>query len=105
MIDNAKEEFLNEIKGKKLICARVHIPWCEYVLPENYSEEQFEKFCDGIDYEYFNSLGEDKLKVEGLLLFNDGSYSVRHYSPYECWKNIKVPQVEDVMLGNISHWN
>ncbi len=101
-MDNAKEEFLEEIKDKKLVCARIgvdrydfgqKIKW--FVLKNNYSEEDFKLFCEELSFEYDGGFGSQELF--GIILFED-SFSNRHeYDGSEYWDNHKMPTVEEVV--------
>ena len=99
---NAKQEFLEAIKNKKVICAKIgidrfnfgmKIEW--FILKDNYSKEDFETFCDKLNFEYDNNFGSQELF--GIILFED-SFSDRYeYDGSEYWANYKMPTIEEVL--------
>lgn len=99
---NAKEEFLEEIKDKKLICARIGLDENHFgdspdwnILKPNYSQEDFDNFCKELDFEYDDGYGSQELF--GIILFED-SYSDRYeYDGSEYWNNHKMPTIEEVI--------
>jgi len=99
---NAKQEFLEEKGVKKLVCAKIGIDKTGYgskikwfILKDNYTTEDFEKFCDKLDFRYDDSYGSQELF--GVILF-DNSYSDRHeYDGSECWENHKMPEIKDIL--------
>ena len=92
---NAKQEFLQEIKEKTLICARISFEDNIYILKNNYSKKDFNDFCDKIDFEYDAGYGGQNLF--GVILFKD-SYSDRgEYDGSEWWSNHKKPKIKDIL--------
>ena len=99
---NAKEEFLEEIKDKKLVCAKIGLDRENWgykpdwkILKPNYSQEDFDSFCKELDFEYDSGFGSQELF--GTILFED-SYSDRHeYDGSEYWDNHKMPTIEEVI--------
>lgn len=99
---NAKKEFLDEIRGKNLVCAKIgvdredygsHIKWS--ILTNKYTKEDFDNFCSSIDYEYDAGYGSQELF--GVILFDD-SYSEREeYDGSEWWGNYKMPTIGEVL--------
>ena len=77
---NAKQEFLEEIKDKKLVCAKIGLDrenWGKpdwKILKPNYSQEDFDSFCKELDFEYDSLFGSQEFF--GIILFED-SYSDR----------------------------
>ena len=100
---NAKTEFLEEIEGKKLVCARVgyepHYDGKEwFVLKDDYSTQEFNEFVNALDFEYDDGYGGQRLF--GTILFED-SYSDRgEYDGSEWWENHKMPTIEKVVMGD-----
>lgn len=97
---NAKDEFLEEIKDKKLICANISKNRYDdddcpvHILKENYTKEDFDKFLSDINFEYSSGYGGQELF--GLILFED-SYSNRgEYDGSEWWDNHKMPTVDNI---------
>ena len=99
---NAKLEFLEEIKGKKLICAKIgidrknyggKIKW--YTLKDSHTKEDLETFLGSLDFDYDDGFGSQELF--GTILFID-SYSDRYeYDGSEHWENHKMPTIEKVL--------
>ena len=92
---NAKKEFLEEIKDKQVVCAKIGKE-CDYqdyhwnILKEGYTQEEFDTFCNSLDFEYDSGYGGQELF--GVILFEDG-YSERHeYDGSECWEYKKNQQ-------------
>lgn len=106
---NAKNEFLEEIKGKKLVCAKIGIDRGDYgykadwkILKNNYSEKDFDNFCKELDNEYDEGFGGQELF--GIILFED-SYSDRHeYDGAEKWVNHKMPTIKEVFNYTIKYY-
>jgi hypothetical protein len=99
---NAKQEFIEETKDKKLVCARIGVDKDNYgmkikwfTLRDNYSNKDFEVFCNRLDFEYDSGFGTQQLY--GIILFED-SYSDRYeYDGSESWDNHKMPTIEEVL--------
>jgi len=98
---NAKQEFLDEIKGKKLICANI---WLDanygddikrFILKDNYNPQEFADFLEKLDFVYDDGYGGQQLY--GAILFED-SYSDRgEYDGSEWWSNHKMPTIKEVL--------
>lgn len=97
---NAKTEFLEEIEGKTLICARIKKDYYGdentwIILKDNYTPQDLINFCNQLDFEYDSGFGGQELF--GLILFSD-SYSDRgEYDGSEWWNNHKMPTIEAVV--------
>jgi len=99
---NAKQEFLEHIEGKKLVCAKIGIEkdydntdsyW--HYLKDDYTEQDFNAFCAEINFEYDNGYGGQELY--GVILFT-ASYSDRgEYDGSEWWENHKMPTIQEVL--------
>jgi hypothetical protein len=97
---NAKQEFLEHIEGKKLVCVKIGIEkdydntdW--HYLKDDYTEQDFNNFCAEIDFEYDDGCGGQELY--GVILFTD-SYSDRgEYDGSEWWENHKMPIIQEVL--------
>ena len=103
-MENAKEEFIREVKGKgKIVCARVGLDVDNYgesinwsILKDNYSKEAYEKFVNSLDFEYDSGYGSQELF--GIILF-ENSFSNRHeYDGSEYWCNQKMPTINNVIM-------
>lgn len=103
---NAKEEFLEDTKGKKVICARLetheydyeleHRKVIQYKLKEGYNQEALEAFLKSIDFNYDNGYGGQELF--GVILCEDGVWFDRgEYDGSEWWQEHKCPTPEQVL--------
>lgn len=95
---NAKEEFLGEIRGKELICARIEYGY-EYkkvcLLHPNHDAKQLNTFLEKLNFEYDAGYGGQELF--GTILFKD-SYSTRgEYDGSEWWVNHAMPTPAEVI--------
>jgi len=103
---NAKQEFLEEIQNKELVCAKIGIDKTDggrkikwFYLKNNYSKEDFYDFCNKLDFGYDDGYGIQELY--GTILFKD-SYSDRFvYDGSECWDYHKIPTIEQVLKEEI----
>lgn len=99
---NAKTQFLKAINDKTLICARVgidredfgqNIKW--FILKNNFSKQEFDDFCDKLNFNYDDGYGSQELF--GIILFSD-SYSDRgEYDGSEWWENHRMPTIKEVL--------
>ena len=102
---SAKEEFLKHIEGKPpLKCAAIcnydedgaiysytHKDKTEALLPPNYLQEEYQKFLDLLDFQYYNGFGCQELY--GVIWYQDGTWSERHeYVGAEDWRYKKCPE-------------
>lgn len=98
---NAKKEFLEEITGKELVCAKIGIRdggWGTYnwnILNPGFTEEEFNEFLDKIDFEYDDGYGGQQLF--GVILFTDSWSDRGEYDGSEWWRNNKMPTIEEVI--------
>lgn len=97
---NAKKEFLKEIEGKKLVCARVgkEVDYPKYewkILQDGYSQEELDSFLASIDFNYDSGFGGQELF--GVILFEDSFSDRGEYDGSEWWENHKMPTVQDVV--------
>ena len=97
---NAKTEFLEEIAGKKLICAKIGIeedystPKKWFYLKQDYTPRDFADFLTQLDVEYDEGYGGQELF--GLILFDDSFSKRSEYDGSEWWSNQKMPTVKEV---------
>jgi hypothetical protein len=99
---NCKEEFLEEVVGKTLLCAELtYQPNInedtlnrKAVLAVGYSDEERQKFLHDIDYDYEPgdySCGQ-WYDIDGFIWYKDGSWSERiTQGGFECWDHKKCP--------------
>lgn len=96
---NAKKEFLDEVKGKEVLCASIHYRESydekddkHFSLERNYSETGYENFLTLLDFEYDDEYGGQKLF--GIIWYKDGTWSERgEYDGSEWWEYKKVPEI------------
>jgi hypothetical protein len=101
---NAKNEFLIHTNSKPKIKA-VYVRYYpfdnnqqELLLKESYSEEDFDKFLIGIDFDYENDFGCQD--IHGTIWYKDGTWSTRdEYHGCEWWEYHKLPQIPDCLKG------
>lgn len=96
---NAKEEFLEEVKGKELLCAEIRyemsyderdFQW--FSLKRNYSEKDYKEFLSLLDFTYDDGYGGQELF--GTIWYKDGTWSDRgEYDGSEWWEYRKVPEI------------
>jgi hypothetical protein len=99
---NAKIEFLEEIKDKELVCAKIGLDKTHFgnkikwnTLRDGYSQQEFDEFLEKLNLIYDDGFGSQELF--GIILFKD-SYSDRHeYDGSEEWRNHKMPTIEYVL--------
>lgn len=97
---NCKEEFLEEIAERKVLCASISL-YESYVtehkvfnLPIGYSEEQFNEFCEALDFEYDAGYGGQELF--GFIWYLDGRWSERgEYDGSEWWNYKSSPPIPE----------
>lgn len=78
---NAKEEFLEHIKGKELLCANIAYGECigkevkfnNFCLFTDFSKQKFDKFLNDIDFEYKHYIN----LLYGTICYKDGHWSER----------------------------
>jgi len=105
-MQNAKEEFLQMVKNKIVLCAEIsyqdcwehEIPGSEHKLPITYTEEEYNSFVDSLDFEYDHGYGGQELF--GTVWFKDGTWADRgEYDGSEWWQNHVCPIVPKSLLG------
>ena len=101
---NAKEEFLERVGKKKVICAKIGIDKEHYgnevdwiILKEKHTKEEFEQFLKELDFEYDGGYGSQELF--GTILLKDRWFDRHEYDGAESWSEHKMPTIRQV-LGN-----
>jgi hypothetical protein len=97
---NAKEEFLIHTKNLKVICAKIQIDKSDYgrggniyILKQNYTPEEYQKFLTDLDQEYDSGYGSQQLF--GNVWCEDGIWLERHeYDGAENWEIKSYPQID-----------
>ena len=103
---NAKQEWLEHTQGKKVVAAWVRAEYCycpikkdwgyhkELHLLKGYSEEEYAKFLECLDFEYDSGYGSQKLF--GMIWYDDGSWSERdEYDGSEWWSLRSLPEIPE----------
>jgi len=99
---NCKEEFLEEIEGKDVLCAYVTDEdsiAIEYKLSIGFSKEDLSSFLTALDFSYDAGYGGQE--VYGIIWYKDGTWSDRgEYDGSEWWNYNRVPDVPDCLSSN-----
>ena len=97
---NAKEDFLSEVEGKQVLCAKLgtgldfydNVYEIEYILPIGHTDELYSKFLNTLDFEYDSGYGGQELY--GFIWYIDGTWSERGvYDGSEWWEYMTVPAI------------
>lgn len=87
---NAKQEFLQTIEGKTVLCADLYheYDWNEerkrITLKRDYTPAELESFLKELDFKYNDGYGSQKLF--GTIWFTDQTWADRHeYDGSEWW--------------------
>ena len=101
-MENAKQEFLRAIKGRKLVCARVGLDRINFgasikwsILKDGYSEKDYEKFIKSLDFDYDSGYGSQELF--GKILFEDSYADRGEYDGSEWWEFHRMPTIDEVV--------
>ena len=101
---NAKSEFITHTSkvNSSIVCALLtrevfdseiyeYID-VDYILPVNYTPDEYEKFLSEIDYEY--NAGYGGQEIDGTIFYSDDSWSERgEYDGSEWWEYKKLPEI------------
>ena len=100
---NAKKEFIETVAHWGTVkCAFIENgdPYWEDEkvtkagLVEEYSQEEWNKFLEELDFEYDDGFGGQELF--GTIWFENGSWATRHeYDGSECWQLCTLPDIPD----------
>lgn len=98
---NAKEEFLEHVNGKEVLCAYIYdtmlYPSVDnaYILKRGYTEEDLNNFLSSLDFEYDDSVGF--LVFSGNIWYADGTWSERfEHEELEWWVHVTYPDIPEV---------
>ena len=88
---NAKQELQRVLKNKTpLKCAVISDDKRDIVLKLNYTEADYEKFLNELDFDYDNGFGQQELF--GMVWFEDGTWLSRcEYDGSEWWNHYVLP--------------
>lgn len=99
---NAKEEFLEHIKEREVLCAEIVLdaPYednpLKVILKIGYSPYDFEKFLKQLDFNYDSWQGNQELY--GVIWYIEGSWSERDQCDgYEWWEYRSLPEIPEYM--------
>lgn len=106
---NCKTEFESLLQSAggfgRLICARLsnNEDWVdnkeEFILPQFFTQEEYDIFLSEIDFEYNNGYGSQKLF--GVVWFTDDLWSERaEYDGSERWVLKQYPKIPTELLKN-----
>lgn len=99
---NCKTEFENLLYSaggfEKLICAQLFVDagWSnnkkEFILPQFFTQEEYDNFLSQIDFEYDDGYGGQELF--GTVWFTDNMWAERHeYDGSEWWTLKQYPEI------------
>ena len=99
---NAKNEFLNEIKGKDLLCCEISTFKIKpgYIsLSVGFSEQEFNRFVNSLDFEFDDMTGPNM--IDGFIWYKNNTWSERRFLNGREWWNflICVPIPEYLKLN------
>ena len=101
---NAKDEFIKHTSevSASIICALLvreifdsesyDYVGVEYILPTNYTADEYDKFLQKIDFEYDSGFGVQE--IFGIIIYDDKSWSERgEYDGSEWWEYQCLPEI------------
>lgn len=103
---NAKKEFLDLVKNQNVLCASIshqdcwnhETPASAYILPVDYTEEQYNTFINSLDFEYDAGFGGQELF--GTVWFKDHTWAARgEYDGSEWWQHHKCPAIPEALTS------
>ena len=101
---NAKEEFLQEVEDKSMVCASVSFGAnydgkVNFVLKRGHSESDHRLFIESLNFKYDNGFGGQR--VFGYIWYDDGTWSSRgEYDGSEWWEHNVVPDILEECTAN-----
>lgn len=103
MIMNAKDEFIEHIEDREVLCADIANKdyWekgrTTFLLKQGYSEDDYSNFLNSLNFTYDSGYGGQELY--GTIWYTDGTWSSRgEYDGSEWWEYNRVPDVPDELL-------
>lgn len=96
---NAREEFEEHVKGNsRVLCVSIFYNSEEITLKINYSEIDYLKFLNDLDFLYDNGYGGQELY--GTIWYEDGTWSERgEYDGSEWWEYKKCPIIPNKLYN------
>lgn len=98
---NCKIEFLEEIGGKQLLCAKIERAssyWQTelYCLSVGFTEREYAEFLNKLDFKYDDGYGRQE--VSGLIWYKDGTWSERgEDGGREWWQYKTCPDIPECL--------
>lgn len=102
---NAKQEWLDEIanNSKEVECAHIHLHQykidlnVEIILQKGFTEEEYNKFIDKLDFEYDSGYGTQEL--HGTVWLSNGEWAERgEYDGSEWWQVMSRPDIPERLI-------
>jgi hypothetical protein len=99
---NARDEFVNHVAGKAIVCATVeygsYLASRQLTLPCEWTASQYSSFLDSLDFDYDDGYGAQYLT--GTIWYADGTWSTRHeYDGSEWWEYLQCPAIPEQLLS------
>ena len=100
---NAKAEFIEEVKGKLVLCADIahYLDGASrnvknILLPRDYTPAEYDAFLQSLDFVYDAGFGAQELY--GIIWYTDGTWSTRYeYDGSEEWRQRRVPVIPEYL--------
>jgi hypothetical protein len=90
---NAKDEFIEHVQGREVLCAIVAVATTVY-LKIGYTQSDYEEFLSQLDFRYDNGYGTQQLY--GKIWYKDGTWSSRdEYDGSEWWEHHVMPAIPE----------
>jgi len=90
-------EILNLLKGRKIKCATVVHKNTRILLKSNYTDEDFNRFLNDLNFNYDSGYGVQELW--GTVWFEDHSWAKRTVCDGgEWWKRYSLPEIPKELL-------
>jgi hypothetical protein len=94
---NAKEELLEELEGKRMICAILSYRSKKYILKKGYTDSEFTSFIESLDFKYDDGYGSQEL--DGSVWLEEGLWMTRgEYDGSEWWDWHKSPEIPEELI-------
>lgn len=91
---NAKDEFLKNTIGLKIIAAKIDLEEDSFKLKPGYKTKDYEDFLNFLDREYDDGYGGQNL--HGIIYCEDGYWLERgEYDGSEWWNLLKYPKLDE----------
>jgi hypothetical protein len=110
---NARDEFIEEVAGKTVLCAAIHTECTDFRCPKKniecghteiiatlnvgYSAEDYTAFLELLNFEYDDGFGLQN--IFGCIWYTDGTWSGREqYDGSEWWDYMEVPAIPESLI-------